>query len=40
MIILLNQIKISNHLSNKTKLDLVTLPINKSVLKKKLNLMV
>ena len=36
---LINQIKISNFLSKKTKFDLVTLPINKSILKK-LNLMV
>ena len=31
---LINQIKISNYLSKKTKFDLVTLPINKSVFKK------
>ena len=36
---LINQIKISNYLSNKTKIDLVTLPINKSLFKKKINLM-
>lgn len=33
---LLNQIKISNKLANKTKVDLVTLPINKSLFKKKI----
>ena len=33
---LLNQIKISNYLSNKNKIDLVTMPINKSVFKKKI----
>ena len=33
---LINQIKISNYLSKKTKFDLVTLPINKSIFKKKL----
>src|SRR5210317_1802367 len=34
--ILLNQLSIANHLSNSTKIDLVTLPINKSVFKKKI----
>ena len=34
---LINQIKISNFLSSKTKIDLVTMPINKSVFKKKIN---
>jgi len=33
---LINQIKISNYLSKKTKFDLITLPINKSIFKKKL----
>ena len=33
--ILLNQLTIANHLSNSSKVDLVTLPINKSVFKKK-----
>ena len=33
---LINQIKISNYLSEKTKFDLVTLPINKSIFKKKI----
>lgn len=33
---LLNQIKIANYMSNITKLDLVTLPINKSIFKKNL----
>ncbi len=33
---LINQIKISNFLSKKTKFDLVTLPINKSIFKKKI----
>ena len=33
---LLNQIKISNYLSNKNKIDLVTMPIDKSVFKKKI----
>ena len=33
---LINQIKISNYLSEKTKFDLVTLPIDKSVFKKKI----
>ena len=32
---LLNQIKISNKLSNITKFDLITMPINKSIIKKK-----
>ncbi|AFS49614.1 Pyridoxal phosphate biosynthetic protein PdxA [alpha proteobacterium HIMB59] len=32
-----NQIHISNYLSNTTHLDLVTLPINKSIFKKKIN---
>ena len=32
---LLNQINISNYLANKSKFDLVTMPINKSVFKKK-----
>jgi len=34
--ILLNQLSIANHLSNSTQIDLVTLPINKSVFKKKI----
>jgi len=34
--ILLNQLSIANHLSNSTKIDLVTLPINKSLFKKKI----
>ena len=34
--ILLNQLNIANHLSNSTQIDLVTLPINKSVFKKKI----
>lgn len=34
---LLNQIKICNHLSNSLNIDLVTLPINKSLFKKKMN---
>ena len=34
---LLNQIKISNYLSNKNKYDLVTMPIDKSVFKQKIN---
>ena len=34
---ILNQIRISNYLSNKSKLDLVTMPINKSLLKKNIN---
>ena len=34
--ILLNQLSIANHLSNSSKVDLVTLPINKSVFKKKM----
>ncbi len=33
---LLNQIKISNHIANSTKYDLVTMPINKFVFKKKI----
>ena len=33
---LLNQLNIANHLSNSTQIDLVTLPINKSVFKKKI----
>jgi 4-hydroxythreonine-4-phosphate dehydrogenase len=33
---LLNQLSIANHLSNSTRIDLVTLPINKSVFKKKI----
>ena len=33
---LLNQIEISNYLSNKNKINLVTMPINKSVFKKKI----
>ena len=33
---LLNQIEISNYLSNKNKIDLVTMPINKSIFKKKI----
>ena len=32
-----NQIHISNYLSNATQLDLVTLPINKSIFKRKIN---
>ena len=34
--ILLNQLNIANHLSNSSQIDLVTLPINKSVFKKKI----
>lgn len=34
---LINQIKISNFLSSKTKFDLVTMPINKSIFKKKID---
>lgn len=34
---LINQIELSNHLSNITKIDLVTLPINKSIFKKKIS---
>lgn len=34
---LLNQINISNYLANKSKFDLVTMPINKSVFKKKID---
>ena len=34
---LLNQIKIANNLSNITKYDLVTLPINKAIFKKNIN---
>ena len=34
--ILLNQLSIANHLANSSKVDLVTLPINKSVFKKKM----
>ena len=34
---LLNQIKIANHLSNQSKIDLVTMPINKSIFKKEIN---
>jgi len=33
---LLNQLSIANHLSNSTQIDLVTLPIDKSVFKKKI----
>ena len=33
---IINQINISNHIANLSKIDLVTLPINKSILKKKL----
>ena len=33
---LINQINISNYLSNKSKIDLVTLPINKSLFKKEI----
>ena len=33
---LINQINISNHIANLSKIDLVTLPINKSILKKNL----
>ena len=33
---LLNQINIANHMSSVSKIDLVTLPINKSIFKKKL----
>ncbi|MDA8668914.1 4-hydroxythreonine-4-phosphate dehydrogenase PdxA [Alphaproteobacteria bacterium] len=33
---LLNQLSIANHLSNSSKIDLVTMPINKSVFKKKI----
>jgi 4-hydroxythreonine-4-phosphate dehydrogenase len=34
--ILINQLNIANHLSNSSQIDLVTLPINKSVFKKKI----
>ena len=34
---LLNQIRICNHLSNKSKFDLVTLPINKALFKKEID---
>lgn len=34
---LLNQIKVSNDLSNMTKFDLITMPINKALFKKKIN---
>ena len=34
---LLNQIRISNHLSNTSKFDLVTLPINKALFKKEID---
>ena len=34
---LLNQIKLSNLIANKTKKDLITMPINKSIFKKKIN---
>ena len=34
--VLLNQLNIANHLSNSSQIDLVTLPINKSVFKKKI----
>ena len=34
--ILLNQLSIANHLSNSSQIDLVTLPINKSLFKKKI----
>jgi 4-hydroxythreonine-4-phosphate dehydrogenase len=34
--ILLNQLSIANHLSNSSRIDLVTLPINKSLFKKKI----
>ncbi len=34
---LLNQIKIANHLSNLSKYDLITLPINKSIFKKRID---
>ena len=33
---LLNQIKIANYLSNRSKIDLVTMPINKSIFKKEI----
>ena len=33
---LINQINISNYLSNSSKIDLVTLPINKSLFKKEI----
>ncbi len=33
---IINQIKISNHLSSLTKFDLITMPINKSLFKKKI----
>ena len=34
--ILLNQLSIANHLSNSSQIDLVTLPVNKSVFKKRI----
>lgn len=34
---LLKQIKISNYLASKTKFDLITMPVNKSVFKKRVN---
>ena len=34
---LLNQIKVANYLSNITKYDLITMPINKAIFKKKIN---
>ena len=34
--ILLNQLSIANHLSNSSQIDLVTLPINKSIFKRKI----
>ena len=34
--ILINQLNIANHLSNSSQIDLVTLPINKSIFKKKI----
>ena len=33
---LINQINISNYLSNKSKIDLVTMPINKALFKKEI----
>ncbi len=34
---LLHQIDISNHIASKTKIDLVTMPVNKSIFKKEIN---
>ena len=36
---LLNQIEIANQLANTLNMDLITLPINKSIFKKKYKLM-